>query len=97
MLDLGHFPAVVGGDMKIQGELYQVDSETLASLDRLEGHPSFYERRRICVVVPDPRGGEAEGGAWCYFLSSQYVEKMRQNRAVFPATIESGIWHGHSA
>jgi len=29
----------------VKGELFAVDDATLARLDRLEGHPNFYERR----------------------------------------------------
>ena len=93
MLDLGAFPAVVGGNTKIVGELYEVDKATLASLDRLEGHPSFYERQQICVVTPHPRGGEAEGAAWCYFLSK---DSQAHYEKLCPV-IEEGIWNGHHA
>jgi gamma-glutamylaminecyclotransferase len=51
MLDLGRFPGLVldpeGGP--VVGELYAVDSLTLARLDRLEGHPYFYCRRPVRV------------------------------------------------
>lgn len=35
----------------IEGELYEVDDATLYSLDRLEGHPGWYKREYIDVVV----------------------------------------------
>jgi gamma-glutamylaminecyclotransferase len=49
MHDLGSFPGVVLADrgIAIVGEVYEVDAETLASLDRLEGHPRFYQRSSI--------------------------------------------------
>lgn len=52
------------GGKRIEGELYVLEhSEQLAALDRLEGHPNFYERRVIEV--------ETESGAivdaWLYF------------------------------
>lgn len=37
----------------VRGEVYAVDAETLAVLDRLERHPTWYERRAIEVVLDD--------------------------------------------
>jgi gamma-glutamylaminecyclotransferase len=54
MFDLGSYAAIVaGGRTGIVGELYQVDPQTLATLDRLERHPDLYRRSEI----------ELEGGA----------------------------------
>ncbi len=48
LVSLGAFPAMVaGGRTAVAGEVYEVDAATLADLDRLEGHPRFYQRRRI--------------------------------------------------
>lgn len=48
LVDLGAYPAMVdGGDTAVVGEVYRVDADLLATLDRLEGHPHFYERRPI--------------------------------------------------
>lgn len=50
MYHLGSFPAVTdNGDKVIQGEIFEVDTQTLANLDHLEGHPNFYERRLVDV------------------------------------------------
>lgn len=37
-------PGVIEGEGTVQGEVYEVDADVLARLDRLEGHPHFYER-----------------------------------------------------
>lgn len=48
LVSLGPFPAMVpGGEAAVVGEVYEVDAETLAALDRLEGHPDFYRREWI--------------------------------------------------
>lgn len=48
MYDLGAYPAVsLKGDNLISCEVYEVDDTTLGKLDWLEGHPDFYERRRV--------------------------------------------------
>lgn len=50
MLGLGGFPGLVhSGETIIVGELYEVDMATLADLDRLEGHPDFYQRAPFSV------------------------------------------------
>ena len=49
-MDLGAFPALVpGGQTAVAGEVYRVDSSTLAALDSLEGHPRFYYREPIML------------------------------------------------
>ena len=48
LVSLGAFPALVpDGRTAVAGEVYVVNARTLADLDRLEGHPRFYRRRRI--------------------------------------------------
>lgn len=66
MLDTGGFPVVFqdGGKHNVSGEVYEVDDQTLAMLDRLEGHPSFYERRQIEVDVEDTGVLQT---CWMYF------------------------------
>lgn len=71
MGSFGAFPAVRrGGHLKVAGELYEVDSETLGRLDNLEGNGSFYKREKVpldngkwgwiyllCYSVPDSDHG----------------------------------------
>lgn len=65
--DLGAYPGLVRGGMHVVvGEIYEVDAPTLAALDRLEGHPSFYRRTRIILA-----DGER---AWTYLLTPEQVE-----------------------
>lgn len=65
MLSLGAFPGIVAGDNHILGEVFEVDEQTLASLDSLEGHPRFY--KRTLDRVTDLTTGEAHW-IWIYVL-----------------------------
>jgi gamma-glutamylcyclotransferase (GGCT)/AIG2-like uncharacterized protein YtfP len=77
LVDVGPFPALVeGGDVAVVGEVYEVDAATLASLDRLEGHPRYYERR--CIELAD--GSEAD----------TYLRPVAQVAGY--EVIESGCW-----
>jgi gamma-glutamylaminecyclotransferase len=80
LIDLGAFPAILDhGTTSIRGEVYRCDAETLVRLDRLEGHPRFYERRDVVLARGPAR---AQG----YFLASG-----RSNAAPIP----SGDWRRH--
>lgn len=60
MIDLGAFPGVVkGGTYKIQGEVWEVDDETMQDLDAIEGYPDFYNREVTMTT---------QGKAWMYYL-----------------------------
>ena len=80
LLDLGPYPALVsGGEVAIAGELYSVDDEALARIDRFEGHPHHYRRTPIRL------GGG--GGAESYLLVAP--------RRADAAEIASGDWRAH--
>jgi gamma-glutamylaminecyclotransferase len=50
LYDLGAFPGLVrGGQAAVVGEVYEVDAPTLAALDDLEDHPTFYQRTIIVL------------------------------------------------
>ncbi|MCP4444911.1 MAG: gamma-glutamylcyclotransferase [Myxococcales bacterium] len=65
----GGLPYVLesGNTSRIRGEAYLTDDRGMANLDRLEGHPSFYERRIIWI---QPELG-APRKAWVYFLNEE--------------------------
>jgi len=50
-----HAPSQDGVD----GELYEVNLETLKKLDRLEGHPLFYKRELVEIFLEDGSTEEA--------------------------------------
>lgn len=81
LIDLGRFPGMIaGGTVGIHGEVYSVNAETLAAIDRLEGHPNFYVRTEIALA--DGRTVQA------YVLSSSYHSRGTR--------IESGDWRAHA-
>lgn len=51
---------------RIHGEVWEVDDETLESLDRLEGHPNWYERFKVSVVVDELYKSSTD--AWMYIF-----------------------------
>lgn len=60
------FPAIVlAGRTRIVGELLTVDDDAFRSMDRLEGHPTFYrrEQRQVNLV------GGGRVLAWVYVLN----------------------------
>ena len=68
LVSLGAYPALVaGGEVAVHGEVYDVDAETLAALDRLEGYPGFYTRE------PVELDGGVSGEALAYLLPPERV------------------------
>lgn len=56
----------------VEGEVYKVDKNLLERLDYLEGHPDFYERKKITVYGKD--GSELE--AWAYIYPKKESETL---------------------
>ena len=82
LFDLGPFPAMsVRGQTAVVGELYAVDDATLARLDRLEGHPSFYQRTQI--LLDDGQ-----------MVETYLMQRTRMRGRVL---IPSGDWRAHQA
>ncbi|WP_099607749.1 gamma-glutamylcyclotransferase family protein [Vibrio coralliilyticus] len=57
LYDLGTYPAVIEGHDTILGEVYLIDDETLARVDKLEDVPVEYRREQIETPF---------GEAWIY-------------------------------
>jgi gamma-glutamylcyclotransferase (GGCT)/AIG2-like uncharacterized protein YtfP len=71
MVDLGNYPGVVkNGATPIEGEVYQVNRQQMADLDRLEDYPRTYGRELIFTPW---------GKAWIYLYRGNL-----KNRAVIP-------------
>jgi hypothetical protein len=65
----------------LHGELYRVDAEQLAHLDRFEGVPRLYERQRRTLADGRP--------VWVYVGRSRQVRHVQR--------LHSGIWLGRAA
>lgn len=85
MVSYGGFPGMYhGGDTAIHGEVYEVDDETFQRLDRLEGHPNFYQREQVQVHLKrDADDVPIEATAWMYINHGTGDEHQ---------AIESGVW-----
>lgn len=57
----------------IEGELYEVDDECLARLDRVEGVPSLYQRRAV-TVQNAPASDNGEDLIQSYFYNKDVSE-----------------------
>ncbi|RYZ41474.1 MAG: gamma-glutamylcyclotransferase [Myxococcaceae bacterium] len=80
LYDYGPFPALAsGGQHTVAGEVYEVDAPMLAALDRLEGHPRFYQRSPITL------DGRARVEAYLF----------PKARLTGRPIIESGCWRRH--
>lgn len=51
----------------ITGELYRVDEATLVYLDSLEGHPDWYRREEVDVLLETEDEEPRTEKAWIYF------------------------------
>ena len=66
----GGIPFVVENEQVsyIFGELYSVDGSVLQNLDRLEGHPTWYQRKEVEICLDS--GACSTMRAWMYFVSN---------------------------
>jgi len=63
LIDGANFPFLIERNGKgAIGELYEVDAPTMLWLDKIEGHPNFYERKKILTTTEN--GDKIE--VWAY-------------------------------
>lgn len=53
MYNLGYFPAIIEGENKVFGELYEISEDILRSVDCLEAEGRLYKRVPVIVTVDD--------------------------------------------
>ena len=71
LYDLGAYPGVQGGDSEVVGEIYEVDSSTLAQLDRIEGYNASSPTTSLFMRKTVEATSFADGSrisAFAYFL-----------------------------
>lgn len=61
-----------GKGKNINGEVYSVDDKMLNILDDFEGHPTFYKRQQISVLL-----GDKCELCWCYILQKCRPELLQ--------------------
>lgn len=67
-------------------EVYRVSDDVLASLDRLEGHPSWYKRKRVPILV-----GESTINCWVYFNGSDLPKNAQLFKSYTKSTKERAV------
>ena len=76
MYDFGTYPAVcTPGSTRIVGELYEINKEHLASTDRLEWYPDFYQR----VIIET-----SHGDAWMYTVDERLCADKNLLPGIWP-------------
>lgn len=76
LFDLGSYPMLLTGEGTVSGEVYSIPLKTLQVLDRLEGHPDYFQRQWFTLKS----GSQA--------LAYQGREEIARNYPV----IKSGDW-----
>lgn len=64
----GSYPIAVVNPLgaPIEGEVYEINDQTLAFIDELEGHPDFYRRRQIVL--------DTGHMAWVYIWNREQLD-----------------------
>ncbi len=79
LYDLGGYPAARPGEGVVNGDLLTVEPSALAMMDRIEGHPAFFRRRREVVQTAN-----STVDAWVYWGPENLPEGKQR--------IASGDW-----
>jgi gamma-glutamylaminecyclotransferase len=86
MVDLGAFPGLVpyNGDFSfyVTVEAYEIDNKTLERLDRLEGYPTFYNRKEITI----------KGITGYIYYLNQEDNNIKSSYNNFKTIVKSGDW-----
>lgn len=80
MYSMIHYPMIVPGEGQVQVEVYRVSLATLARIDRLEGHPSFYCRQVTPVILDSQEALQA----YVYIGTHDQIDGLEP--------VETGIW-----
>jgi len=86
MYSLGGYPALttLAERTDVVVEVYEADEDTMVRLDRLEGYPTFYDRKKVAVHLDAGEAGvEAYTTAWIYYIDNTFDERR---------FVEGGDW-----
>lgn len=91
LINLGWYPAIVENEQLVEreigGEVYEIDHDTLATLDMIEGHPSYYERVKAMTSLGCK--------AWVYRLTgSEYLNRSRVTDLFWDMNADERAWEG---
>ncbi len=75
MYKISWYPAVVKGEGKVFGEVYDVDEETLKILDVVEDEGVLYKRIKEKIKTED---GDLEGFVYIYISDLNGCEKIEE-------------------
>lgn len=88
MYNLGPHPFIIsapnhGGEYIVHGELYECSKELVNKMDIYEGHPNYYHRVTVDLVM-------SNGEAYAYVMQDNIASSLiAQKRATF---MPSGMW-----
>jgi len=68
LYDLGTYPGAYPGEGEITGEVLTLAPAALTILDRIEGHPRFFQRKKVTVKTAD-----GSRKAWIYWAPEPLV------------------------
>ena len=69
-------------------EVYECDGVDMNALDSLEGHPTFYERRKTDIVLDD---GEVMN-VWIYFINERFSLLPEETKNNLKQSYEGSDW-----
>lgn len=82
MVHLGRYPGLVPDEIcRVTGEVYEVTAPMIQAVDRYEGYPDFYSRRKVSTPF---------GMAWAYYKNNVTVKDN-------VVCVDRGLWLGGQA
>lgn len=74
MYDVGWYPAIIKGNNRVPGELYEVPAEDMPLIDMLEGEGQLYAKKTIKIT--DINGNISFAFVYVYLLDCSELEKI---------------------